>query len=58
MSALYQVEIGDVADVPSDLLFLKHAGTFYGADRHVAGKLIAGVFALARNSICDLANTR
>jgi hypothetical protein len=28
MSTQYQVELADVVDVPSDVLLLKHAGTF------------------------------
>ncbi len=40
----FAVQIGDVCDIPSDLLLLKHAQGFYGADKAVATRLInAGV---------------
>src|SRR5205823_886991 len=32
--------LGDVTEVPSDLLLLKHAGSFYGADESVAVRLM------------------
>lgn len=37
----YEVRIGDVADVESDLLLLKHAQKFYGADGAIASRLLA-----------------
>jgi len=37
----FRVRHGDVLEVPSDLLLLKHAGYFYGADRHVSEALTA-----------------
>lgn len=37
----FTVELGDVLDIPSDLLILKHAQGFYGVDRVVALKLIS-----------------
>lgn len=37
----YQVRLADVTQEPSDLLLLKHAQAFYGADREVASKLIS-----------------
>jgi hypothetical protein len=36
----YRVELGDVTKVPSDLLLLKHAQGFYGADEVVSSILI------------------
>ena len=40
----FLVEEGNVLDVPSDLLLLKYAQSFYGADEAVATRLIsAGV---------------
>jgi hypothetical protein len=35
------VQCADVASVPSDLLVLKHAQNFYGADQSVAARLLA-----------------
>ncbi|MCM8595658.1 hypothetical protein [Accumulibacter sp.] len=40
-SLQYEVRIGDVADVESDLLLLKHAQKFYGADGAIASRLLA-----------------
>jgi len=37
----FRVQQGDVRKVPSDLLLLKYAGRFYGADRHVFEVLTA-----------------
>jgi len=39
MSVEYGVELGDVAEVRSDLLMLKYAQNFYGADEEVASVL-------------------
>ncbi|MDR3688040.1 MAG: hypothetical protein P4L46_01585 [Fimbriimonas sp.] len=42
----YEIQHGDVTEVPSDLLILKHAQEFYGADLAVADKLVSA-------GICD-----
>jgi hypothetical protein len=42
MSTEIAVVSGDVVDVESDLLLLKHAGAFYGADHQVAAALVQG----------------
>jgi hypothetical protein len=38
----FLVKQGDVVDVPSDLLLLKYAQAFYGADKTVAARLTLG----------------
>src|SRR5262245_56309107 len=40
VSITVTVELGDVNEIPSDLLLLKHAGSFYGADESVAVRLM------------------
>lgn len=40
MALEFSIRLGDIATVPSDLLLLKHASGFYGADEYVAGLLI------------------
>jgi len=37
----FSVQLGDVLDVPSDLLLLKHAQHFFGADEAVARQLVS-----------------
>lgn len=37
----FAVKEGDIAEVPSDLLLLKYAQAFYGADAAVASRLIS-----------------
>lgn len=37
----FSVQLGDVLDVPSDMLLLKHAQHFFGADKAVAGRLVS-----------------
>lgn len=37
----FMVQLGDVLDVPSDLLLLKYAQNFYGADAAVARRLLS-----------------
>src|SRR6185503_8187981 len=39
--AEFVVQLGDVVDVPSDLLLLKYAQNFYGADAAVARRLLS-----------------
>lgn len=39
--AEFTVQLGDVLDVPSDLLLLKYAQSFYGADKAVASRLLS-----------------
>ena len=39
MSVEYAIELGDVAQVRSDLLVLKYAQEFYGADAAIASAL-------------------
>jgi len=40
MSIPVSVELGDVTEFTADLLLLKHAGSFYGADEAVAVRLV------------------
>src|SRR5262245_41446427 len=42
MSIQLRVELGDVATTPSDLLLLKYAQNFYGADEAIALRLTQG----------------
>src|ERR1700727_293164 len=37
----YRIQLADVMGIPSDLLLLKHAQEFYGADQVVATRLIS-----------------